>query len=221
MINIYLLRHGETLYNQQGLMQGWCDSELLESSIVNAIKTGEMLHEEGISFDLVFHSDSGRVKDTLKYLLQGLGTDLVGDIIEDKGLREMNFGSAEKSSVSQVWREVSEANNMEDVTKSLAAIERCDLLHKLPQYSDAESGKDFILRINKTMDNIVKKALEDDRLNVLIVAHGLTILNILNRSINYVPSYRSYRNLSLSKVIFKEEVYTIDFIDRVYYLASK
>lgn len=217
MINIYLSRHGETLYNQQGLMQGWCDSKLLESSIMNAKKTGEMLREEGISFDLVFHSDSGRVKDTLKYLLQGLGADLVGDIIEDKGLREMNFGSAEKCSVSQVWREVSEANNMEDVTKSIEAIERCDLLHKLPQYSDAESGKDFTLRVNKAMDNIVKKASDNNRSDILIVAHGLTILNILMRSINFVPSFRSYRNLSLSKMIFKEGVYTTDFTNRIYY----
>lgn len=39
--NIYLVRHGETLFNTLKRMQGWCDSDLTSRGQAQAIATGK------------------------------------------------------------------------------------------------------------------------------------------------------------------------------------
>ena len=43
MITFYIVRHGETLFNQKHLMQGWCDSPLTNQAIENARALGKRL----------------------------------------------------------------------------------------------------------------------------------------------------------------------------------
>lgn len=38
MKDLYLMRHGETLFNQRRKIQGWCDSPLTEKGIEQAQK---------------------------------------------------------------------------------------------------------------------------------------------------------------------------------------
>ena len=42
MKDLYLMRHGETLFNQRRKIQGWCDSPLTEKGIEQAQKAGEL-----------------------------------------------------------------------------------------------------------------------------------------------------------------------------------
>lgn len=39
MKTLYLVRHGETLFNIQNKIQGWCDSPLTENGVAQAKKT--------------------------------------------------------------------------------------------------------------------------------------------------------------------------------------
>ena len=61
-ITFYLVRHGETLFNQLGRMQGSCDSPLTERGIAQAYETADQLKE--IWFDHIYTSPSERAWNT-------------------------------------------------------------------------------------------------------------------------------------------------------------
>lgn len=88
MKTLYLMRHGETLFNQQKKIQGWCDSPLTEKGKKQAIIAGNYFLENNIQFDQAFSSTSERACDTL---------ELIADLEyqQIKGLKEWNFGSME------------------------------------------------------------------------------------------------------------------------------
>ena len=49
-ITFYLVRHGETLFNHLGRMQGSCDSTLTERGIAQAYETAGQLKESYFFF---------------------------------------------------------------------------------------------------------------------------------------------------------------------------
>ncbi len=92
--SLYILRHGETLFNVQNKTQGWCDSPLTERGVEQARIAGRTLAARGIEFDLLYSSTSERCCDTLEFTLAaGWGT--VPAYERKKGLKEMNFGAFE------------------------------------------------------------------------------------------------------------------------------
>lgn len=82
---IYLMRHGETLFNVQKRVQGWCDSPLTEKGVAQAEEVRDYFRREGIAFDAAYSSTQERATDTLKIISSAPYQQL-------KGLKEMNFG---------------------------------------------------------------------------------------------------------------------------------
>lgn len=66
MKTLYLMRHGETLFNVHHKNQGWCDSPLTERGHAQARIAGRHLRELGIRPDHLFSSTSERASDTLE-----------------------------------------------------------------------------------------------------------------------------------------------------------
>ena len=60
MKHLYLMRHGETLFNLRHKIQGWCDSPLTEEGIAQARRAGEALTERGVVPSLAFSSTADR-----------------------------------------------------------------------------------------------------------------------------------------------------------------
>ena len=58
--NLYLMRHGETLFNVQKRIQGWCDSPLTEAGEEQARQARTFFEGEGIQFDRLYASTSER-----------------------------------------------------------------------------------------------------------------------------------------------------------------
>ena len=65
-MKLYLMRHGETLFNTQKRVQGWCDSPLTENGIWQAEQAKQYFAKKGISFDAVYSSTQERATDTAK-----------------------------------------------------------------------------------------------------------------------------------------------------------
>ena len=86
MAKLYMMRHGETLFNKLGRKQGWSDSPLTETGIQEARITGAWLRAHGIVFDHAYSSTSERACDTLELAAPGMPYERV------KGLKEWNFG---------------------------------------------------------------------------------------------------------------------------------
>lgn len=88
MQNIYLARHGQTLFNVQHKIQGFCDSPLTTTGIQQAIAARDHLKELDIQFDDAYSSTSERASDTLEIL-----TNIPYKRVKE--LREWHFGSYE------------------------------------------------------------------------------------------------------------------------------
>lgn len=89
MKDLYLMRHGETLFNRRNIIQGVVNSPLMMEGVAQALHTKKCFFEKnGITFDHVFCSPEGRAIET---------TELVTDMpyTLKKGLHEMCFGRLE------------------------------------------------------------------------------------------------------------------------------
>lgn len=82
---LYLMRHGQTVFNERGKLQGWCDAPLTDLGIYQAQVARDYFKAEGITFDQAYCSTSERASDTLELI-----TDLPYQRL--KGLREWSFG---------------------------------------------------------------------------------------------------------------------------------
>ena len=88
MKTIYLTRHGQTLFNLQHKIQGFCDSPLTELGINQAKIAKEYFIREGIKLEEAHSSTSERAVDTLEIL-----TEL--PFKTHKKLKEWNYGTFE------------------------------------------------------------------------------------------------------------------------------
>lgn len=85
----YLMRHGQTRFNQQQRIQGASDSPLTALGIEQAQAARDYFEQEGIVFEKVYSSTQERAVDTAE-IASGRT-----DIIRRKGLKEMDFGAFE------------------------------------------------------------------------------------------------------------------------------
>jgi 2,3-bisphosphoglycerate-dependent phosphoglycerate mutase len=70
MRKIVLLRHGESLWNQENRFTGWTDVGLTEKGVAEARAAGEVLAREGFAFDVAYTSVLKRAVKTLWIALE-------------------------------------------------------------------------------------------------------------------------------------------------------
>ncbi|SET77552.1 probable phosphoglycerate mutase [Enterococcus malodoratus] len=86
---LFLMRHGETLFNQLKKIQGSCDSPLTERGIQQAQLARQYFQEKNIQFDQLYSSTQERASDTLEIITESKNYQRL------KELKEMGFGSFE------------------------------------------------------------------------------------------------------------------------------
>lgn len=67
-INLYLVRHGQTLFNQQHRMQGSSDSALTQLGIKQVETLRDYFEKNNIVFDKAYCSTQERASDTLEII---------------------------------------------------------------------------------------------------------------------------------------------------------
>ena len=87
--NLYLIRHGQSIYNLENRFTGWKDVELTGLGEKQAREAGNML--KTIKFDVAFVSVLKRAKDTLSILL-GCNNNSCTNIVENIALNERDYG---------------------------------------------------------------------------------------------------------------------------------
>ena len=86
MKDLYLMRHGQTFFNQEGLVQGVCDSPLTDLGIEQAKQARAFFEKNGIEFGGISSSTQERASDTLEIVTGRT------DYTRLKGVKEWNFG---------------------------------------------------------------------------------------------------------------------------------
>lgn len=99
-VNFVYIRHGETEFNVQKRLQGYCDSPLTDKGIRQAEERAEKLKD--IHIDKAYTSSSERTRDTAEILLKGRNLKA----IPDKRLREVYFGNLESRKYEAIMDEI-------------------------------------------------------------------------------------------------------------------
>lgn len=149
---LYLVRHGQTLFNVQKRIQGWCDSPLTDLGIQQAKAVGQYFKDNHIVIDHAYCSTSERACDTLENIVDIPYTRL-------KDLKEMNYGALEAH------------------PEYLAENDpiKCETYYL--QFN-GESSLTVRERMLKTLTNIMN---QENYNNVLVVSHGGACFNFLKR----------------------------------------
>ncbi|MFV2047747.1 histidine phosphatase family protein [Metabacillus sp. YM-086] len=181
-LTLYFVRHGETQYNVERRMQGFCDSPLTEKGILQAKSVGKGLSD--IEFIAAYASDSQRVLDTAKFAIGDRDIPLN----PDARLKEMNFGVLEAL--------------LEDEIPTLYgdALEKLFSLDINACAPEGETYAQLFARTEQAINEIVEKHTQDGG-NILIFSHGVTIGNYIIQVTNS-KEFKVHDNCSVSVVNF-------------------
>lgn len=160
---IYLIRHGETIANRQGIVQGHRDYPLTQEGKSEIIKLSKSLTK--VNFAAVFSSDLKRSKETAKILI----SDLDRKIKTTNLLRERTYGRYEGKKI-EVYR--SELKALLLKRAGLGKKERFS--YKLR--ADIESDQEVVSRILTFINKVVTLYLGK---NILVVTHSSVIRVLL------------------------------------------
>jgi len=179
---LILLRHGNSLWNQENLFTGWVDVDLSDQGREEARRAGELLAESGLKPDLLYTSRLKRAINTANIALDAADRGWI-DVKRDWRLNERHYGALQGKDKAQtlaeygpeqfqIWRRSFDVPPppIEDTDKySQAGDERyADLGDKLPK---TECLKDVLIRMMPLWENEIKQDLKAGR-TVLVTAHG-------------------------------------------------
>lgn len=190
MKKIVLLRHGESLWNQENRFTGWTDVDLSEKGVAEAVRAGNLLREEGFRFRRAYTSFLKRAVKTLDVVLDRMDLDWI-PVRKSWRLNEKHYGALQGLNKAEtaakygevqvhVWR-----RNYDVAPGPLAQDDprnpRFD-----PRYREVpaeelpctESLRDTVARILPYWQCEILPALADcDEL--LVVAHGNSLRGII------------------------------------------
>ena len=92
MINLILVRHGQSLWNKERRFTGWADIKLTNQGKSEAKNAGKLIKELNIDFDAYFTSKLVRANESLEIILKVLGKTGV-NIIESSAFNERHYGN--------------------------------------------------------------------------------------------------------------------------------
>ena len=173
-MKLYITRHGKTLWNTEGRLQGCLDSSLTKEGIEKAMELSKRLSEFNIN--AIFSSDLKRAKDTAYYIKAN--NDYFMMYLPE--LREMSFGDWEGLTISQVQSDYKE---------------QFDNFEKNPLIYDNKGGENFETLIKRVSDGL-SKITDLGFENSLIVTHGITV-----KALQTILEKRSLSDISKLPVI--------------------
>lgn len=183
---LYLMRHGETLFNVLGKIQGQCDSPLTTAGIEQARNAAKYF--DSIPLDHVYSSPLERCCDTTEIILQQKMT-----YQRDHGLKEMRYG-------------VFEAEN-----KRLLPDSPLEYGERFVAFG-GEATTAVEERMVATLTKIMKRP---NHQNVLAVSHGDAIFNFLRCFMNPLPEWeRGFTNCIIFKLAFVNGQFSLTEIIR-------
>lgn len=172
-MEIYIVRHGRTVWNKAGLIQGSSDVELLQEGIDMAIETGQGLAE--VEFDAVYSSPLSRAVNTAQLIIDARDEGSRPDIQIDVNLSEMGFGVLEGEKYVPPGEEGGLLEGFWDAPDTYEAPEGGDSFDDI-----IERAAEFIRHV---------EAMHSDGERILVVAHAA-----MNQALMSVLEKRSVKD---------------------------
>ncbi|MCJ8013861.1 2,3-diphosphoglycerate-dependent phosphoglycerate mutase [Paenibacillus sp. KQZ6P-2] len=183
MFKVVLVRHGESIWNQENRFTGWTDVDLTEKGVHEAIKAGELLKKVPYEIDIAYTSVLKRAIKTLNYILD-VNDSLWIPIHKNWKLNERHYGAlqglnkqetADKYGAEQVklWRRSFDVPPLQITAED----DRYPLKDKRyghlteQEIPLGESLKDTIARVVPYWEAEIVPQIKAGK-KVLVVAHG-------------------------------------------------
>ena len=179
---LVLLRHGNSVWNQENLFTGWVDVDLSDQGRAEAKRAGELLAESGIKPTLLYTSRLKRAINTAHIALNAAERSWI-DVKRDWRLNERHYGALQGkdkaqtlaeygAEMFQTWRrsfDVPPPPIDDNDQFSQAHDERyADLGANIPK---TECLKDVLVRMLPLWNDEIKVDLTAGK-TVLVTAHG-------------------------------------------------
>lgn len=214
---LVLIRHGQSIWNQENRFTGWYDIDLSEQGRREAAQGGKLLKQEGYTFDIAFTSVLKRAIRTLWIALDELDLMWI-PVVRDWRLNERHYGGLQGLNKSEtaaqygdeqvlIWR-----RSYDICPPELTRQDKRYPGHD-PRYAHL-SEKEIPLTesLAKTVDRVVPFWKEQivpqikDGKKVLIAAHG----NSLRALVKYLDSMSNEEILKLNIPTGVPLVYELD-----------
>nr|BFD60288.1 2,3-diphosphoglycerate-dependent phosphoglycerate mutase [Bdellovibrio sp. CKG001]BFD63703.1 2,3-diphosphoglycerate-dependent phosphoglycerate mutase [Bdellovibrio sp. HM001]BFD66122.1 2,3-diphosphoglycerate-dependent phosphoglycerate mutase [Bdellovibrio sp. HAGR004] len=198
MYKLVLIRHGESVWNQENRFTGWQDVDLSEKGRAEALKGGKALREKGFNFDVAYTSMLKRAIKTLNFVLDEVDQVWL-PVHKDWRLNERHYGALQGLNKAEtaarhgeeqvkIWRR--------SYDTPPPPMEVTDPRHPThdPRYKDVdakllpsnESLKDTVARFLPLWNGTIAPAVKSGK-NVLIVAHGNSLRALMQHLEGMTP----------------------------------
>lgn len=202
-MEIYIVRHGETIWNEKKLLQGRTDIDLNENGRLLARLTGEALNDT--HFDKIYSSPLNRAYETACIIRNGRDIP----IIKNDLLKELAFGEWEGQNMSMLLKDENQ---------------KFRFFFKQPHLYEPTTGGETLSelcgRASRFMTEIVEP--EAGKLSrIMIVAHGALnkalMMHIKKHDMEYFWSGGLQKNCNVIIVDFTDGKYTIIDETKLFY----
>ena len=186
MKKLVLLRHGESVWNQENRFTGWKDVDLTPKGVEEAKAAGRLLQDEGYDFDIAFTSVLKRAIRTLNFVLEEMDRLWI-PVEKDWHLNERHYGDLQGLNKAETAAKFGNAQVMawrrsyDTPPPALAAGDERDAANDR-RYAKLKGGevphteclKDTVARVVPYWNSaIAPRVAAGDR--VLVAAHGNSI----------------------------------------------
>ena len=218
-MNIYVIRHGKTIFNTMGRSQGWSDSPLTPEGILGAEDVGRGLARSGIVFDRAYSGDLSRQRKTARLILDHMGQEAL-PVVEIEDFREVGFGCYEAAQDEEMYVYPARkygCKNMEELWQKVglkpvvdAIAESDTLLHMAEDYETA------CRRMKSALDTVAQELERCGDENAMVVTSGMS----LNCLIEWLGGEVQWpiENCSVTKIIYDGHTYQMKTIGDESYL---
>lgn len=160
-VKLFLIRHGQTIWNEEGRYQGNHDTELTGRGIEQARLAAGYL--SGVNFSNIYSSPLKRALDTAEIIAGVSGCR----IITRQDLKEINFGKWEGLKFSEIDRKYHEEYHrwLKDPYKNSP--------------TGGESFEELSVRTVREAGKIVAENEDGEEKSVAVITHGGVILSLL------------------------------------------
>lgn len=217
MYKIVLLRHGQSVWNLANKFTGWTDVDLSEQGYAEAKMAGQLLKEEGFTFDIAFTSFLKRAIRTLWITLDELDLMWI-PVRRSWRLNERHYGDLQGLNKAETAKKVGEEQVLiwrrsYDVPPNPLSVDDERFPGNDPKYADfdvkmmpkTECLKDTVERVLPYWNDAIVPAIKSGK-KIVIAAHG----NSLRALVKYLDELSEDEVLKLNIPTGVPLVYELD-----------
>ena len=159
---LYLIRHGQSIYNLENRFTGWKNVDLTDLGINQAKEAAKLLKNQ--NFDIAFTSNLLRAQKTLKIILNELDCNI--NIIKNEALNERDYGDL----VGQNKKEAADKFGEDQVQIWRRSFD-----------TPPPNGESLKMTLDRTLpyfNSKIRPLLKNGK-NIILSAHGNSIRSII------------------------------------------